>query len=228
MIDPAGPPRMSTLAIERLEISLKISRSGFFRLLRGSICEGASLSCSMCFPGRDMILGASNEPNPAADTWQRQLKIQAIVEIDIQDWEVLGMPFATVAATEGFLAPQVAAAGAWGFGPLPRAGNNSSDRTSKAGVFFGAAWAGGEGDVVSAVDGAGGAGRGRSSFTEKDGGGCFRSSSSTTSSTVTLWALSWACCSSSMAARDLEPPPLTLALGVSEAMTTDIDWVIPG
>lgn len=47
-------------------------------------------------------------------------------------------PLAAAAATVEGLAPQVEAAGVLGLGPLPRAGNNSSDCTSKAGLPLGA------------------------------------------------------------------------------------------
>lgn len=47
------------------------------------------------------------------------------------------MPLATTAAAaEGLFAPHVAAAETAGFGPLPSAGNSSSDCTSNAGAFF--------------------------------------------------------------------------------------------
>lgn len=98
-----------------------------------------------------------------------------------------GWPWATAAAADGFFAPQVAAAGAEGLGPLPSAGNSSSDCTSNAGVFLTAGFEIGEGVAVSAgVESKTGAtGADELLFTRDDGGGCLRSSSSITSSTVT-------------------------------------------
>ena len=131
MIDPPGPPRMSTLALERLEMSRKVSRNGFLSWLRESICDGASRSCSMCFPGRLMIFGVSEGPNP----WAK--RIMSVQERDTYIWlvyihlcEPMATPLATAAARDGLLAPQVVgAAGLAGFGlgPLPKAGKDSSE-----------------------------------------------------------------------------------------------------
>jgi hypothetical protein len=53
---------MSTVALDRLLISLKMSRTGFLSCDGGIICDGASRSCSTCFPGNDMIFGPLEKP----------------------------------------------------------------------------------------------------------------------------------------------------------------------
>lgn len=175
----------------------------------------------MCFPGRLIILGRSEGPDPPVVQFpELELQSENPGIGNIPFFAALA-PLATAAAADG-LAPQVAAAGVFGLGPLPKAGNNSSDCTSNAGAPLvadlsaagGEAGAGvgtGAGVACAEVEAVAGA-SGFPSFTNDEGGGCLISSSSWASSTVTLWAASAVCFAASMAARD------PLALDASEAM----------
>jgi hypothetical protein len=151
MIESPGPLCISTIAFDFLLVSLKISLIGFFSWLLGNICDGAKRMRSTCLPGMVINFGPEKalfegedsppltEPGVANPGDGEDMREELLLEARETICGSFDIPLdAAVAAGPAVRAPQAIgiAAVTRGFGPLPKAGNNSSDRTSSTGAFL--------------------------------------------------------------------------------------------